>query len=101
MGENLASQDGRGLSLRFHLLHTVRGLADHHAVVQHDNGLEIPEEQERPKVDLHVHDVTGQLRQGQDLNAVDLRSLVFGQVPAVHPGIDRYLDSAARSRRVL
>ena len=101
MGENFARQDGRSLPLRFRPLHPVGRLADHHAVVQHYNGLEIPEKQERPKVDLHVHDVTRQLRQSQDLNAIDLRALVFGQVPAVHPGIDRYLYSAARSRRVL
>ena len=91
----------RQLSLNPHALRSVGRLANHHAVIQNDNGLEITEKQERPKVDLHVHDVTRQLRQSQDFNAIDLQSLVFVQVPAMHPGIDRYLDSAPRSRRVL
>ncbi len=89
------------MSFRFRLLHPEWRAANHHAVIQNDHGLEIPEKQERPEVDLHANDVTGQFWQGQDLNAIDLQALVFGQVPAAHPGIDRYLDGAPRSRRVL
>lgn len=50
--------DGYYLPLCFHLLHPVGGLADHYPVVQSDNGLEIMKEQERPKVNLHIHHVT-------------------------------------------
>jgi hypothetical protein len=45
--------------------------------------------------------VTRQLAKGQDLHAVDPGAFVLVQVPAVHPGIDRYLNGTAGSRRVL
>ena len=50
---------------------------------------------------MHNDDVAGKFRQRQYLNAVEWMSLVAGSVSPVHPGIDRYLDSAARSRGML
>ena len=87
--------------LRLRLLHSVGRLADDHAVVQGNKRLEVPEEQERSEINLHVDHVTRQFGQGQHLHAIEPMRLVFGSVPPVHPGIDRYLNGTAGSRRVL
>jgi hypothetical protein len=82
-------------------LHSIGRLPDHNAVVESDHCLDVPEEQEGPEVNLHGGDMPRKFRQGEYLHTVDVDALVVCQVPAVNPGIDRYLNGAACSRRVL
>ena len=94
-------QRRRWSDLGFHLLHSVRGFANHHTVVEFHNRLQVAEEQEGAQVNLKADHMAGQFREGQDLNAVQIMRLVLGHVAAVHSGIDRYLNGAPGSRRVL
>ena len=89
------------LPFHFRHLRSVGRFANDHAVVQLYHRLQVAEEQETTQVDLQADHVARQFGKRQHLDTVQHVGVVGGNVPPVHSGIDRYLDGAAGSRRVL
>ena len=90
-----------GLALDLRLLYPIGRLPYEHSVVQLHHRLQVPQEQEGSHVHLKANEVAREFRQCQHLHAIDRVGIVARNIPPVHSGIDRYLNSAASSRRML
>ena len=89
------------LGFHFGPLQSVGRLSNDHAIVKLHHGLQVSEEQEGAQIDLHADHVARQFGESQHFYTVQLARLVGGNVPPMHPGIDRYLNSAPGSRGML
>ncbi|HJN86814.1 MAG: hypothetical protein QF714_08305 [Dehalococcoidia bacterium] len=77
-----------------------RGPAPQHHTAGHlDHPVQAAEKQELFQVNIDAPGLPGQVRRYQQLDSVSPDNPVPGSVPPADVGIDRYLYTAARSRR--